>query len=470
MRSVLGGLVSAILLLAPGTGLLAQATPVQVHKGLELSVTGLERASIASLGDCPPGANTQRGMARGAEEFALVTLSVKVLPDFAPTPLPRPTVTDGEGTTYHTAASFVDVDEQPEYSCVFPFRVPQGTQLSTFTVDGVPFDLSGFQGTPPRETTVPDDWFSTFSILVHDPATNQHGVAVQSRAFGAGAAVPYAKAGVGAVATQAAANRTYGPKAIALLEQGLSPEEVVKRITDEDPLRDRRQVAVMDARGNAAVFTGSTVISRNSDPADLVHLGAWAGHVIHPNVSAQGNTLASEAVVRAMARAYLETDGEMSEKLMAALEAGQAEGGDIRGMQSAGILVVRPLTDYPNDTNERVVDIRVDDAPDPYQELRRVLNVRLSSRHTQRSAELARQGKYAEAVVEQRRAYEMHPASEQIAYTLAQRYAQSGEYLHALLALHEAVGKQPRLRQQAAGDPLFEPLREMVEFERLLEG
>jgi uncharacterized Ntn-hydrolase superfamily protein len=315
-----------------------------------------------------------------------------------------------------------------------------------------------------------DPWFSTFSILVYDPATNQHGVAVQSRAFGAGAAVPWAKAGVGAVATQAAANRLYGPRAIELLEQGLSPEEVVRRITDEDPLRDRRQVAVMDAQGRAAVYTGRTVISRNSDPNDLVHLGAWAGHVIHPNVSAQGNTLASEAVVRAMAAAYVETEGEMAEKLMAALEAGQAQGGDIRGMQSAGILVVRPLSDYPNETAERVVDLRVDDAPDPYAELRRILNVRLSARHTQRSAELAGQGKFPDAVAEQRKAYDMHPASEQIVYTLAQRYAQAGEYLHALLALHEAVSKQPRLRGQAAGDPLFEPLREMVEFERLLSG
>src|SRR5262245_2350397 len=95
----------------------------------------------------------------------------------------------------------------------------------------------------------PDPWFGTFSIIAFDPATNEFGVGVQSRAFAAGAAVPYAKAGVGAVATQAAANRLYGPKAIALLEQGVSPEETVKRITDEDPGRDTRQVAVIDARG-----------------------------------------------------------------------------------------------------------------------------------------------------------------------------------------------------------------------------
>ena len=150
----------------------------------------------------------------------------------------------------------------------------------------------------------PDPWFGTFSIIAFDARTNEFGVGVQSRAFGAGAAVPYAKPGVGAVATQASANRSYGPKAIALLEQGLSPEEVVKRITDEDPGRDTRQVAVIDSKGRSAVYTGKRVIDRNSDPKDLVHLGGYAGHVTGDSFSVQGNTLASRAVVEAMAEAY----------------------------------------------------------------------------------------------------------------------------------------------------------------------
>src|SRR4029450_730333 len=125
----------------------------------------------------------------------------------------------------------------------------------------------------PRSADPPptaDPWFGTFSIIAFDPATNELGVGVQSRAFGAGAAVPYAKPGVGAVATQASANRQYGPKAIALLEQGLTPEEVVKRITDEDEGRDTRQVAVIDSKGRSAVYTGRRVIDRNSDPKDPV--------------------------------------------------------------------------------------------------------------------------------------------------------------------------------------------------------
>lgn len=222
-----------------------------------------------------------------------------------------------------------------------------------------------------------DPWFSTFSIIAFDPATNDLGVGVQSRAFAAGAAVPYAKPGVGAVATQASANRSYGPKAMALLEQGLSPAEVVKRITDEDTGRDTRQVAVIDTKGRSAVYTGKRVIDRNSDPADTVHFGAWAGHVTGRNFSVQGNTLASEAVVKAMAEAYERGTGTMAERLMDALDAGQSKGGDVRGMQSAGILVVRPLPPNSESTVERIVDIRVDDAPNPFVELRRLLNMTL---------------------------------------------------------------------------------------------
>src|SRR5262249_53464934 len=207
----------------------------------------------------------------------------------------------------------------------------------------------------------PDPWFSTFSIIAFDPATNELGVAVQSRAFAAGAAVPFAKPGVGAVATQAAANRLYGPKAIALLEQGLSPAGVVKRITDEDPGRDTRQVAVIDTKGRSAVYTGKRVIDRNFDPRDLVHLGGYAGHGTGRNFSVQGNTLASEEVVKAMAVAYEQASGSMAERLMDALDAGQSKGGDTRGMQSAGILVVRPIPPGSESTVERIVDIRVDD-------------------------------------------------------------------------------------------------------------
>src|SRR5262247_3098466 len=217
-------------------------------------------------------------------------------------------------------------------------------------------------------TPINDPFYSTFSIIAYDPATKELGVGVQSRAFSSGGAVPYAKPGVGAVATQASANRQYGPKAIALLEQGLSPAEVVKRITDEYEGRDTTQVAVIDTKGRSAVYTGKNVIDRNFNPQDLVHYGGYAGHVTGTNFSVQGNTLASEEVVKAMAAAYENTKGTMAERLLAALDAGQSKGGDMRGMQSAGLLVVRPLPPDSTSTVERIVDIRVDDSANPFKE------------------------------------------------------------------------------------------------------
>ena len=240
--------------------------------------------------------------------------------------------------------------------------------------------VPAWEPTPLTAGPSTDPWFSTFSMIAFDPATSELGVGVQSRAFAAGAAVPYAKPGVGAVATQASANRQYGPKAIALLEQGLSPAEVVKRITDEDPGRDTRQVAVIDTKGRSAVYTGKRVIERNFDKNDPVHYGGYAGHVTGTNYSAQGNTLASDAVLKAMAEAYEKGSGSMAEKLMDALDAGQSKGGDTRGMQSAGILVVRPLPPSSESTVERIVDIRVDDAPNPFVELRRLLGIALRAR------------------------------------------------------------------------------------------
>ena len=317
----------------------------------------------------------------------------------------------------------------------------------------------------------PDPWFGTFSIIAVDPATGEFGVGVQSRAFGAGAAVPYAKPAVGAVATQASANRLYGPKAIALLEQGLTPAEVVKKITDEDPGRDTRQVAVIDAKGRSAVYTGKRVIDRNNDPKDPVHLGGFAGHVTGVNFSVQGNTLASEAVVKAMAAAYQAGKGVMAERLMDALDAGQSKGGDTRGMQSAGILVVRPIPAGSDSTVERVVDIRVDDHEQPFKELRRLLDMTLGvpARLTSHAAELAAAGKHAEAIVELQKALAITPRSEPAMYALAQRYAQAGQPAKAIAQLTVAIRRQPKQwKPQAAADPIFVPLKDSAEFRALI--
>ena len=320
------------------------------------------------------------------------------------------------------------------------------------------------------DPTRPPRWFATFSIIAFDPATSDFGVAVQSHAFTAGAAVPYAIAGIGAVATQAAANRLYGPKAIDLLKQGLSPAEVVKRITDDDPGRDTRQVAVIDAKGRSAVYTGKHVIDRNADTADFIHLGGYAGHITGKDFSVQGNTLASEDVLKNMARAYEQGKGTMAERLMDALDAGQSAGGDTRGMQSAGLLVVRPVPPGSNVVVDRIVDLRVDDAVDPFKELRRLLNINLGvpRKLTDHAAELAGQGKFDEAIAEQQKALEIQPNSDTLHYALAQRYAQAGRPLQALVPLREAVRLHPNLARQAGADPMFAKMRGLAEFKRLI--
>ncbi len=310
----------------------------------------------------------------------------------------------------------------------------------------------------------PDPWFSTFSIVALDPATQELGVAVQSRAFGAGAAVPYAKAGVGAVATQAAANRSYGPKAIASLEAGLSPAEAVRKMVEEDPAKLRNQVAVIDMKGRTAVYTSPTIDAGGKDAQGNP---AYAGSIEGKNYSVQGNTLAGEEVVKAMAKAFETTPGRLEDRLMAALDAGQSKGGDRRGMQSAGILVVRPVKD-PNNDVERAVDLRVDDAADPFKELHRLLDIRRANGFSQQSSQLAQQGKFAEAIAQQKKAVDMNPKSDALHYALAQRYAQAGEYLNALTELEIAAKMLRRYKEQAARDPVFEKMQQFVEFKRFL--
>ena len=202
---------------------------------------------------------------------------------------------------------------------------------------------------------------STFSIVACDRAALRWGVAVQSKFLAAGAVVPFAQAGVGAIATQAHANTAYGPRGLELLAQGISADEVLKQLVESDHERDSRQAGVVDAQGTAAAFTGK-------------HCMAWAGHVVGEGYCCQGNILAGAAVVEAMARAFEAMQGELADRLIAALEAGQAAGGDRRGQQAAGLLVVQPKGGYGG-YNDRLIDLRVDDHPAPIHELKRILEL-----------------------------------------------------------------------------------------------
>jgi uncharacterized Ntn-hydrolase superfamily protein len=210
---------------------------------------------------------------------------------------------------------------------------------------------------------------ATFSIVAIDPVTGDLGIAVASRYFAVGAVVPWADAGVGAVATQASVNVGYGPRALELLRQGLTAQQVMDKLFAEDtfPGKDGRQIAIVDAKGNVAVFTG--------DAAQQ-----WRGHVKGKTWSAQGNILVGAHVVEAMGRAFEATNDELAEKLYAALKAGDEAGGDSRGRQSASILVVRKAGGR-NTNNDRYVFMNVDDHADPMGELRRLMNLQMTINH-----------------------------------------------------------------------------------------
>jgi uncharacterized Ntn-hydrolase superfamily protein len=202
---------------------------------------------------------------------------------------------------------------------------------------------------------------ATFSIVAYDPVTKELGVAVQSRFIAVGSVVPWAKAGVGAVATQSYANTTYGPKALDLMSQGVEPEKVMPLLTDIDRNAAERQVGLVDAKGRSATFTG-----------DKCH--AWAGGIKGENFACQGNILVSEDVVKNMAKSFQESKGDLGERLIAALQAGQEAGGDSRGMQSAALLIVHDGWGYGG-FNDRYRDLRVDDHAEPIKELKRVYDL-----------------------------------------------------------------------------------------------
>ncbi|MDX8343229.1 DUF1028 domain-containing protein [Rossellomorea sp. YZS02] len=198
----------------------------------------------------------------------------------------------------------------------------------------------------------------TYSIVGYDPEEKEWGIAVQSKFLGVGSVVPFAKAGVGAVATQSYANTSYGPHALQLMSEGKTAEEALEIITKDDPERPLRQVGLIDAGGNPATFTGEGCYD-------------WAGGQTGKHFAAQGNILVDKNTVKAMAETFESTTGSLAERLLQALNAGQEAGGDSRGMQSAALLVVKENGGYGG-FNDRYIDLRVDDHTSPIKELKRV--------------------------------------------------------------------------------------------------
>lgn len=203
----------------------------------------------------------------------------------------------------------------------------------------------------------------TFSIVARDTRTGELGIAVQSKFLAVGAVVPWAKAGVGAVATQSWANTSFGPNGLELLASGLSAQETLTQLLagDEGQGRSSRQLGIVPAQGTPVSYTGSDCFP-------------WAGGIVGEDYSCQGNILVGKETVQAMARTFEQTPGALCDRLVAALAAGQAAGGDSRGQESAALLVVRAGAGYGG-FNDRFIDLRVDDHPQPIQELQRILQL-----------------------------------------------------------------------------------------------
>ncbi len=282
----------------------------------------------------------------------------------------------------------------------------------------------------------PPPTVSTFSIVAIDPANGDLGVAVASRYFSVGSVVPWAMAGVGAVATQANVNVGYGQQAIDLLRQGLTAQQVLARLLAEDtfPGKEGRQVAIVDAKGNVAVHTGPGAT-------------AWAGDRKGATWSAQGNILTGPQVVEAMGRAFESTRGELAEKLFAALKAGDDAGGDSRGRQSASLLVVRKQGGR-NINNDRYVFINADDHPQPLVELRRLLDLNLAYLHAGAASRLQDKGDRQGALEAARTAARYAPGISYVRTTLGFLEYLSGDKEAALRELRAAQALEPDFRKQ----------------------
>lgn len=297
---------------------------------------------------------------------------------------------------------------------------------------------------------------ATFSIVGRDPDTGDLGVIVQSKFFAVGAVVPWAKANVGAIATQAFANTTYGPEGLRLLANGLDAPSAGMQLTEGDPDAQSRQIGIVDANGHAACFTGS-----KCQP--------WAGHESGTNFAAQGNILVSEATVAAMAETFRTTPGPLGDKLMAALEAGQAAGGDSRGMQSAALLIVREGAGYGG-FNDRYCDLRVDDHADPIGELRRLYTEWRWQALILEGYRHAEAGDVAAAAAAGEALMALRPDDGESYYHPACYASKAGRLEEALQLLETAVERTPGLGPRAATDPDFAPLTADERFRRLTES
>jgi len=296
---------------------------------------------------------------------------------------------------------------------------------------------------------------ATFSIVAFDPETGELGVAVASRFFAVGSVVPWAKAGVGAVATQSFANTTFGWRGLDLMEKGAVPQEALDILLRNDSDPDRRQIGMVSSSGESVTYSGSGCLP-------------WAGGRNGPNYAVQGNILAGEAVVEAMEETFLSTRGTLADRIYAALIAGDEKGGDARGKQSAALLVVKEKAGYGGYT-DRAIDIRVDDHPEPFKELGRLLSFAQMNYAWNEGWTLFTQKKFAEALPHMERTAEIAPENPEVLYDLAVVRLAAGKQEQALEALTEALRLNPKLKKQAAGDNDLSSIRDQEAFRLIIQ-
>ena len=269
----------------------------------------------------------------------------------------------------------------------------------------------------------------TYSIVARDPVTGDLGVAVQSHWFSVGSAVPWAEPGVGAVATQSFTEPSYGPLGLALMKAGKSAPEALRALLAADGDREVRQVAMVDAQGRAAAHTGAKCIQA-------------AGHEVGEGFTVEANLMDQATVGPAMARAFRSAQGDLADRMLAALRAAQAEGGDIRGRQSAALLIVKgKASGQP--WNDRLFDLRVEDSPDPLRELDRLIRLRRAYRYMDEGDGFVTAGKWGEAKSAYEAAARLAPGIWEMPFWQAVALASGGRWDEALPLFKRVFAAEP---------------------------
>jgi uncharacterized Ntn-hydrolase superfamily protein len=273
---------------------------------------------------------------------------------------------------------------------------------------------------------------STYSIVARDPQTGEMGVAVQSHWFSVGSIVTWAEAGVGAIATQSFVDPGYGHKGIQMMREGVTAPIALDQLVKSDPQPDGRQVAMIDAAGRVSAYTGKSAI-------------AAAGHHVGEHYAVQANMMGNPSVWPAMAKAFEATNGDLADRLIAALEAAETAGGDVRGRQSAAILIVKAKgTGRPWAGADRLFDLRVEDHPQPVRELRRLIRLQRAYMHANRGDELMTEQKVDEALKEYGAASRIAPEILELPFWHAVTLASVGREKEAAPLFKAVFAKEPQ--------------------------